>query len=94
MDLFLKTKGLTHFFKVIWNAKSENHCLQAESLFACFQDGRQNHTDLTLLLIHCLMYLGIFVGALCWSLFYYASICVLSFFVNTLTRKRMINALL
>ena len=33
---------------------------------------------LTLLLIHCLMYLGIFVGVLCWSLFYYASLCVLS----------------
>ena len=24
MDFFLKTKGLTHFFKVIWFAKSEN----------------------------------------------------------------------
>ena len=24
MDLFLKTKGLTHFFKVIWYAKSRN----------------------------------------------------------------------
>ena len=30
MDLFLKTKGLTHFLKVIWYAKSENQCLQAE----------------------------------------------------------------
>ena len=50
--------------------------------------------NLTLLLIHCLMYLGIIVGVLCWSLFYYASICVLSIFVNTLTRKRMIVALL
>ena len=30
MDLFLKTKGLTHFFKVIWYAKSENQCLHAE----------------------------------------------------------------
>ena len=29
------------------------------------------------------------MGVLCWSLFYYASICVLSIFVNTLTRKRM-----
>ena len=64
------------------------------SLFACFQDGRQTIQNLTLLLIHCLMYLGIFVGVLCWSLFYYASICVLSIFVNTLTRKRMIVALL
>ena len=50
--------------------------------------------NLILLLIHCLMYLGIFVGVLCWSLFYYASLCVLAIFVNTLTRKRMIVALL
>ena len=34
------------------------------------------------------------MGVLCWSLFYYASICVLSIFVNTLTRKIMIVALL
>ena len=51
MDLFLKTNGLTHFFKVIWYDKSENQYLQTEkwrliergvllSLFACFQDGR------------------------------------------------------
>ena len=33
-------------------------------------------------------------GVLCWSLFYFASLCVLSIFVNTLTRKRMIVALL
>ena len=46
--------------------------------------------NLTLLLIHCLMYLGLFVGVLCWSLFYYASLCVLSIFVNTLTRTKMI----
>ena len=50
MDLFLKTKGLTHFFKVIWYAKSENHVCKLRngvllSLFACFQDGRQNHTE-------------------------------------------------
>ena len=99
MDLFLKTKGLTHFFKVIWYAKSENQCLQAEkwcllSLFACFQDGRQNHTEPYIVVDYCLMYRGIFVGVLCWFLFYYESICVLSIFVNTLTRKRMIVALL
>ena len=64
------------------------------SLFACFQDGRQIIQNLTLLSIQCLMYLGIFVGVLCWSLFYYASLCVLSIFVNTLTRKLMIIALL
>ena len=52
---------------------------------------------LTLLLIHCLMCLGIFAGVPCWSSVYYASICVLSvfvFFVNTLTKKRPIVALL
>ena len=50
------------------------------SLFACFQDGRRNHKTLTLLLIHCLMCLGIFVGVPCWSLVYYASLYVLSVF--------------
>ena len=48
MDLFLKTKGLTHFFKVIWYAKT-NVCKLRNgvllSLYACFQDGRQNHTE-------------------------------------------------
>ena len=33
-------------------------------------------------------------GVLCLSLFYYASLCVLSIFVNTLTSKRIIDALL
>ena len=100
MDLFLKTKGLTHFCKVIWYAKSEYQCLQAEKwrlieLICMFSRWPPKIIqNLTLLLIHCLMYLGIFVGGLCWSLFYYASICVLSIFVNTLTRKRMIVALL
>ena len=64
------------------------------SIFAYFKMTAKIIQNLTLLLIHCLMYLGIFVGVLCWSLFYYASICVLSIFVNTLTRKRMIVALL
>ena len=40
------------------------------------------------------MYLGIFVEVLFWSLFYYASLCVLSIVVNTLTSKSMIVALL
>ena len=102
MDLFLKTKGLTHFIKVIWYAKSENQCFQAEKwrlielICIIFKMDAKIIQNLTLLLIHCIMYmcLGIFVGVLCWSLFYYASICVLSIFVNTLTRKRMIVALL
>ena len=63
------------------------------SLFACYQEGRQNQ-NFTLFLIHCLMFLGIFVGVLFWSLFYYAYLCVLSIFVNTLMRKRMLVALL
>ena len=50
--------------------------------------------NLTLMLIHCLMYLRIFVGVLCWYLFCYASLCVLSIIVNILTRKIMIVALL
>ena len=50
--------------------------------------------NLTLLLIRSLMYLRIFMGVLCWSLFYYSSFCVLSIFVKIFTRKRMIVALL
>ena len=61
-------------------------------LFACFQDGRQNHTE-SYIVVDSLFNVP-FVGVLCWSLFYYASICVLFIFVNTLTRKRMIVALL
>ena len=50
MGFFLKTNGLTHFFKVIWYAKSETNVCKLRngvllSLFACFQDGRQNHTE-------------------------------------------------
>ena len=50
MDLFLKTKGLTHFFKVIWYAKSENQCLQAEKwrlieLICMFSRWPPNHTE-------------------------------------------------
>ena len=50
MDLFLKTKGLTHFFFIfgMLNPKT-NVCKPRNgvllSLFACFQDGRQNHTE-------------------------------------------------
>ena len=70
------------------------------SLFACFQDDRQNHTE-CYIVVDILFnvprnYYFFFGGGgiLCWSLFYYASLCVLSIFVNTLTRKRMIVALL
>ena len=64
------------------------------SLFACFQDGRQNHTE-SYIVVDSLFNLPLNIcGVLCWSLFYYASICVHSISVNTLTRKRMIVALL
>ena len=53
-----------------------------------------NHTESYIAVDSLLMYLGIFAVVLCWSLFYNASLCVLSIFVNTLTRKRMIVALL
>ena len=41
-----------------------------------------------LLLIYCFMYLPLFVGVLCWSLFWYALLYVHSSFVIILTRKR------
>ena len=64
------------------------------SLFACFQDGRQNHTESYIVVDSLLNVPQIIVGVLCWSLFYYASIYVISIFGHTLTRKRMIVALL
>ena len=47
-----------------------------------------------LLLIYCYMYLPLFVGVLCWYLFWYALLYVLSSFAITLTRKRELVALL
>ena len=41
-----------------------------------------------LLLIYCFMYLPLFVGVLCWSLFWYALLYVLSSFAIILTKKR------
>ena len=64
------------------------------SLFACFQDDRQNHTESYIVVDSLFNVPRKILGVLCWSLFYYASICVLSIFVNTLTRKRMIVSLL
>ena len=70
--------------------KSRNGVLL--SLFACFLDGRQNHTE-SYIVDDSLFNVpqNIFGGSV---LVYYASLCVLSIFVNTLTRKRMIVALL
>ena len=46
-----------------------------------------------LLLIYCFMYLPLFVGVLCWSLFWYALLYVLSSFAIILTRKIELVAL-
>ena len=64
------------------------------SLFACFQDGRKNHTESYIVVDSKFNVPRNVCGVLCWSLFYNTSLCVLSIFVNTLTRKRMIVALL
>ena len=45
MDFFLKTKSLTHFFKVIWYVDPKSNVCKLRngvflSLFASFQDGR------------------------------------------------------
>ena len=40
------------------------------------------------------MYLPLFVGVLCWSLFWYELLCVLSSFAIFLSRKRELVALL
>ena len=47
-----------------------------------------------LLLNYCFMYLSLFVGILCWSLFCYVLIYVLSSFAIILMRKRELVALL
>ena len=64
------------------------------SLFACFQDGRQNHTESYIVVDSLFNVPRNICGGSVSALFYFASICVLSIFVNTLTRKKMIVALL
>ena len=51
-------------------------------VFACFQDGRQNHTE-SYIVVNSLFNVprhiwGVWGGVVCWSLFYYAPFCVLS----------------
>ena len=64
------------------------------SLFARFKDGRQNYTEI------CIVFVSLFnvprniCGGSVLVLFYYVYLNVLSIFVNTLTRKRLIVALL
>ena len=47
---------------------------------------------LLLLLIYCFMYLSLFVGVLCWPLFWFALLNVLSNYAIILTRKRELDA--
>ena len=47
-----------------------------------------------LLLIYCFMYLPLFVAVLCWSLFWYALLYVLSSFAINWARKRELVSLL
>ena len=63
-------------------------------LFACFNDARQNHTESYITVDQLFNVPGNICGVLCWSLFCYASLCVIFIFVNTLTRKRTMVALL
>ena len=50
------------------------------SLFACFQDGRQNHTESYIVIDSLFNVPRNICRVLCWSLFYYASLCVFFFF--------------
>ena len=45
-------------------------------------------------MIYCFMYLPLFVGVLCWSLFWYALLYVFSSFAIILTLKRKLVGLL
>ena len=65
------------------------------SLFACFQDGRQNHTESYIVVDSLFNVPRNICGG---SVLVFALLCinfirVLSIFANTLTRKRMIVAL-
>ena len=63
------------------------------SLFACFQDGRQNHTE-SYIVVDSLFNVPRNNCGGSVLVFVLLSFCVLSIFVYTLTRKRMVVALL
>ena len=65
------------------------------SLFACFQDGRQNHTE-SYIVVDSLFNVprNICGGSVVVFVLLCIYLCSFYFFVNTLTRKRMIVALL
>ena len=85
MDFFLKTKGLTYFLRYFGMLNPKTNVCRLRngvllSLFACFQDGRQNHTESYIVVDSLFNVRRNICGVLCWSLFHYASLCVLSIF--------------
>ena len=64
------------------------------SVVACFQDGHQNHTESYIVVDSLFNVPRKICGGSVLVFVFYASLCVLCIFVNTLTRKRMIAALL
>ena len=96
---FVQTNGLTHFFKVIGMLNPKTNVCKLRngvllSLFACFQDGRQNHTESYNVVDSLFNVPGNISGG---SVFVFVLLCITLcsfYFVNTLTRKRMIVTLL
>ena len=65
------------------------------SLFACFQDGRRNHTDSCIVLDSLFnVFWNIYGGSVLVFGLLCISLCTFYFFVKTLTKKRTIVALL
>ena len=96
MDLFLKTKGLTHFFKVIWYANPKTNVSKLRngvllSLFACFQDGRQNHNESYIVVDSLFNVPRNICGG---SVLVFVLLCIYLCSFYSLTRKIMIVALL
>ena len=52
------------------------------SLYAFFQDGRQNHTESYIVVDSLFNVPRNNYGVLCWSLFFYTSLCVLIFLLT------------
>ena len=65
------------------------------SLYACFKDGRKNHTE-PYIVVDSLFNVpqNICVGSVFVFVLLCTSLCVFFYFVNNLTRKRMIDTLL
>ena len=64
------------------------------SIFACFQDGRQNHTESYIVVDSLFNVPRTICGGSMLFFVLFTSLCVIYIFVNTLMRKIMIVALL